>query len=627
MWRQRDPTALGPDQLAVASLEVSGYPAVVDAQALLRSDVTAYGPNGPFFGDYLDDFLAHQRPGEILIPLGPYLRQLPRASGGDYAAAVAAALAEPTAYVEAIVAAGGSVQLMVNCATPRWLGSHSYDHDVLTGIDEPGDQPIWACSAPSDLAEWESIVRGVAEHHSDQAASIRFCFGSEPENYFAGTSGAFLDRMAASIRGVRAATNGDRFAVGGPTVVGHLHSELMRATPTLGADDIVTFTSESLDRPLVQLMIEDAGVRGSRIDYVSLHLFSASPVPGATATWVGARADISTWLSDSGFSPGDVEVVLNDFPEWAPYESNDTEYFAAMTLSSLVAMTDHTLRNPGAVRMLQGFLMPWGFRPSGPAKAGFTGVPALTTERGVHKAVFHANELMTKMTGTLIRVTSDDPFINAIAARDDRQLTVLLTNHVPAEYEIDLLYDFWEKSPVLNNDHGGVRIGQFGYTRQQILGDVVRTFYDGVPPEPQTLLDDLFADPSRIDCGDLGWPAEVETWCEALQTFGRRARLKRDAFTAVTLDLSGQASGEMRVREYVVDAEYANPYPDRDSLHARIDAAQSSDTLASELEAISSEYGADSGLVRDEIMDLSDPETPVAVRMRPNAVHLLVLSP
>lgn len=236
-------------------------------------------------------------------------------------------------------------------------------------------------------------------------------------------------------------------------------------------------------------------MQGLPLHRVTLHQFGSSPVPSVGALWNLARDEISDWLLADGYVPADVEAVINDFPQWAPYTSNDTEYFAAHAGSSLIAMLDSSLIKGEPVRAIQGFLFDFGFRPDGVFPAGFTGVPGLTNEKWLIEPAYNMNSLLAELKGTLTPVASDDPFIHAIAALDVTDMGVLVVNYVPLEYQVDLKYDYWEQYPIMKNNFVADDLSGVVYDENELA----TMFFGGVPPTKLELIDALLADPSPID--------------------------------------------------------------------------------------------------------------------------------
>lgn len=616
-------TADAPDCVRL-TLDESGYPEAARAEDLLRADVTAYGLGSDAFPLFLDHFLANQRAGETVIELGHALRQIERVPSGDYGPPVAAVANEVSDVVDRIVADGGRVQLVVHCSTPRWLSTQPYEHDVQSGVNEPSDQPVYACSPPSDPTAWRAIMRAVADHFAAHANAITIVLGNEPDGYFVGERDDLLAWYEQSVRGVLDSHAGTLYRVGGLTTVTPAVRRLGNAIPTLGPDDVLTFEAREYDEPITQSWIRHAGAAGLPIDVVTLHMFGHSPAPKETTYWNRAARQIGAWLATAGYDPAAVDVVIDDWPEWAPYATNDTEYLASYTASGRISMIDFSLRNPGSLRMVQGFLMPYGFRPPGDAPGGFNGVPALSTELGIDKPVYTVHSMLARMNGTIEPVLSEDPFVSALAADDGAVVSILVSNHVPVEHQVDTLYGVYEQRPIIANDFGGHDI----VAEDVDLAELARVFYAGETPSFEQLFDDAFADPSRIDVSLLDWPDDVKIFFREAQRVGRLGRLRRSAPARVDLDVSALPLGTYRVEELVVDAAHANTYADREALGARMLAARAAGParVAEEAQAITDEYGPDSGLVRDTEVQLGGTAPLLRLVMAPSAVHLLRLT-
>lgn len=616
-----EPCVAGDADCVELALDPSGYVDAGTAEALLRSDVVGYGLGSQEFPLFLDHFLSKQRTGEVLLEVGHALSQVEQAPDGNYSSRVAAVATDVTEAVAKVIAAGGRVQLVVHCSTPKWLSVNPLDHNTQSGVREPSAQPVYACSMPSNLATWRAIMRGLADHFSTHADSITIVIGNEPDSYFVGERAELLTWYEQSVRGVLDSSAGRRYRVGGLTFVSPLNRRIGNAVPTLGANDKVTFAAREYDEPLTQSWIAHAGAAGLPIHVVTLHMTGGSPAPKETTYWNRARKQVAQWLVNARFDPSTVDLVIDDWPQWAPYASNDTEYFAAYTASGRISMLDSSLRSAGTVRMVQGFLMPFGFRPPGSAPSGFNGVPAMYTEFGVIKPVFNVHAMLGTMRGRITAVRSADPFVSAVAADDGKVVSILLSNHVPLEAQTDLLYGVYKETPILANDFGGndVTLADVDFD------ELARVFYDGKKPSVDQLLKDALADPSRIDVSRLAWPDEAKTFFREAQRIGRLGRVRRATRARVDLELKALPAGSYRVEEFVVDASRANTYFHRQALDARVRAArnQGMARIAQEVRAITDEFNLESGQVRDAPVELGGSTTPLRIVMEPNSVHLL----
>ncbi|MBW1810982.1 MAG: hypothetical protein JRJ87_22525, partial [Deltaproteobacteria bacterium] len=288
------------------------YPTTALASDVLRSDISTQGLGYPDdYGPRLDATLQRHRVGEMLIQVGFVLRDLVREPSGSYQTQIANRFNPYMTYIDATIAAGGRVRLQLHCSTPPWLASYPYPHSVLSGLDEPSDEPVSACSAPVNLVEWRAIIRDVGEHFGSQAGQISFSIGSEPENYFAGGLDELLDWYTATAQGILDSTQGSAYRLGGLTMGRHKHASLSKTAPTL-QQDTVTFTSVEYDESITKTWIEHSAVMGLPLDMVTLHHFGGSPVPAVGTNWRHTRRDISTWLEANGYQPEQVEVLIED---------------------------------------------------------------------------------------------------------------------------------------------------------------------------------------------------------------------------------------------------------------------------------------------------------------------------
>ncbi len=610
--------AIEPAELVVGA---TTYPRVALAQDVLRSDISTQGLGYPDrYGPRLDASLQRHRVGEMIMQVGFVLRDVVQEPSGDYQTQLASLFVPYMTFIDDVISAGGRVRLLIHCSTPEWLATHPYAHSVLDGEDGDSDEPVWGCSAPTDLAEWRAIMRGVGEHFGSRASQVSFSIGSEPENYFVGGLDELLDWYTATVQGLLDSTQGSSYKVGGVTTVTHRHAGLSKTAPTLDQGR-VTFTEEEYSQSITKSLIEHSAAQGLPLDWVTLHQFGGSPVPKVGTYWRRTRLDISTWLQASGYQPDQVEVLIEDWPQWAPFTSNDTEYYAAHMASGIISMLDLTLTEGAPVRPVQSFLFDFGFRPEGEFPAGFAGRVGLSTQEGIIKPIFNLNSLLAELEGTVSPVQSSDPFVHGIAAAGPDHATVLVVNQIPLEYQIDVLYDYWEQRPLMENYFTGDDLTGISYN----IVELVDVFFGGVMQPWPDLIDAFLADPSDIDLDQLSWPPEIKAAWTEMRRIGRLARPKRACPTEGRITLEALPVGTYRVEHYVIDSRHANAYSDRELLEQRLDAAGpvGSPEWIQEVLSINEEYDAESGKLPDDEILLDVSREPFVFDMEPNSVHVV----
>ncbi|MBW1811350.1 MAG: hypothetical protein JRJ87_24390, partial [Deltaproteobacteria bacterium] len=242
-------------------------------------------------------------------------------------------------------------------------------------------------------------------------------------------------------------------------------------------------------------------------------------------------------------------------------------------------------------------------------------------EMGIIKPVYNANSLLAELEGTMTPVQSSDPFVHAIAATGPEHATLLIANQIPLEYQIDVLYDYWEQTPILENHFAEEDLSEFTYDLKEFL-DV---FFNGVMPPWPELFDAFLADPSSIDLDELSWPDEIKAAWSEMRRFGRLARPKRLCNTEIRISLDGLQDGRYRFEHYVLDSRHANTYHDRELLDQRLTTAQAAgrEALLAEILSINQEYDAESGKLDDAEVLLEQPREPVVIDMEPNSVHVV----
>lgn len=623
----------GPDdESGVTEVGVPAAGTRLTAETHLRADVVGYGltwKDPQYLELTMPEFLAEQRVGQILIEADEALRQaqiagdcIPDATNAC-PTDVLSRLDRLQALTGEILAAGGSVMVSLNCATPRWISKHpDYDHSVLSGEDEPSAEPVWACAPPTGSpAQFRALVSGLAGAILDVAQEtvdplepgrIVFNYGGEPSNYFVGTATELLATYRAFARGVRDADSEGLIRIGGPNEVFHRSNELKKAVVTLQpSSGRVTFAAEELDRPLVEELIRFVAAESLPLDLVTLHQFELSPVPPKTAHWVAVRRDVSGWLEAAGLAPGSVEVVINDFPGWKAFEANDKPYLAAHVASSRIAMLVHSLDKSETVRMLNGFAVPVGSYSSVTPVAGFDGIYALFNNFAIKKPIYSMHRLFSRMRGQIAPVEVDDTFIAAVAAVDATGTDVLLSNFIPAEIDYDLLYH-QPRIHILAND----------FCDATGLDPSDDPFFDDYTGEGglERLLDDLFSGAIDVDAIDTLTDDEA-CWLSTAQRIGTEARERRGKAHRIELRFEVNPASAYHWEIRIIDATHANPWADRDALQQELVSASNPETA---IAAINERYAVDEPAASGEAgPGKSTLEIPTT--MEPNAVHLVSL--
>ena len=309
---------------------------------------------------------------------------------------------------------------------------HSFPKDFATGWSYP----------PKDYAKWSELVFQFAKHLSDRygAASVKTWLWevwNEPDIfYWHGTAEEYFKLYDISAEAVRRAVPGA--TIGGPDSTGP------------GSDRSAEFLRAFLDH-CAHGENYATGKTGARLDFISFH-------PKGSPEWVDGhvRMGMARQLKvlDAGFK------IVASFPEWRKTPiilgENDPEGCAACSAKEhpqnayrngalYGAYTTVVLR--GAMKLaeedgvnLRGSVT-WAFQFDG--QPYFEGLRALATN-GIDKPVLNAFRMLGLLGETRLTVTSSsavpvrqmvqngvrvEPNVDAIAARKEREVGVLIVNY------------------------------------------------------------------------------------------------------------------------------------------------------------------------------------------------------
>lgn len=646
-----DPAKAGPE-LAAESFR----PGIV-AYGLLESD-----SHSDYYG--LDQFLGSTRGrgGYVKFDVGDLFRKL------ETEADLAALLATLDVPIARAIDNGSRVELNIHCMLPNALSKfEGYNHDVLTGIDQPSAQPIYACGPLKDRpkgspvvdetvkaqvrATWQATMKALAEHLLPYGDKIVYLLGNEPDNYFAGDEQEFFELFEVSLRGLR--SGNARARIGGVTT-DYKMSKLTHISPVFDVEtNTFSFSSKELARPFIQLWLEHLHQKQLAIDVIQVKSFGASPVPASSAFWIPLHQAIETWLGlNADAHAGEVELLISDFPGWhtvcaeqadGQWESIwDSEYFSAWYASTYIAMKSYIAANKGVVQNIEpllSFLIEFGIEaffhtscePDGSRPAGFGGAIGLITEKTkLPKPILHSLSLLTALDGNLLVVDQPDPNLQVIASvdKEKKKVSVLLSYFIPSELNYHTAgFKGYEWGTLFKNAHG---VEREHVALEDIEPSAAVKSYLKDDDFPKRFVHDLLAGPDVLEIDSLGLPAGYAAFFAAARQAGQQHRKIRAASAQglhkrVKLDFSALEQARYRLRSHVIDAMHGNAYTDRHTLHKELEAAQASGGQAAAmalLETMRARYGISSTIDRDEeLVDKGE----VMLSLRPNSVHLVVL--
>ncbi len=621
-----------------------------DAAQFMRPSVTAY-----LIDDYdqvgiLDRFLADfdQRVGMVLYDvLDEELHNL--APPPNETTDLATRLQRVDENVAKIVAAGGTVLLGFNCAMPDFLSSRQgMAHSVLSGELEPAAATVSACSPPrnEDAARdaWAAVMQAVGAYFSKYGNQVVYMFGSEPENYFAGTADEMFDTYGQAITGV---------------LTGHPTAKIAAITPVEMADsmskavavysappaDRYDYTSEQLTEPLLKKWIDYATGNGLPIDFLTFHTWNPSSHPQADAYFEEYAETIEGWLTSAAYTGPPVVMLPTDFAGWENtclvdssdgHESYyDSEYLSAMFVDHAVATQRYAHSTLNASGPLQGIHLVYGYlmdmhswASCMPVLAGLGGFPGMVTTQGLPKPSYNALWLMSKLQGSIDFPSSDDALVNTVSAYETNgteRVSILLTRHIPSE-----LHYVAEEGGYQGYSNGSLFRHSFGYDLGPLSDETPSTLmlnYLGQPDQPRGFVRDLLAEPPVFDVNDLGLSEARTNRYTAVRQQGLLFRQEASRNRSVDVNVSNLTSTQFQLQTFCVDTSHGNVYRARQSIQDQFDAVAGNATALAQLIAeLKTTYGVASTQVETRTITATGNTATVRIEMEPNSVWLVVLT-
>lgn len=578
------------------------------AEDVLRTNVAAY-THESIPPAIWEKFLAEQRVGDVLIdPVGDFI-------GSKSFEDLRSRLRKNDALVKQILSAGGRVQLMIGSAImPRWLSSQPKNEgDLFAGGLSEGVK-IWRSVPPSDFAKWREVAKAVVHHFNVELQArgrIYYVVGNEPDNYWVGTEDEHNEYYRSFVLGALDADPDVR--LGGITPAQFDAKRFSKFNPRSKPDGSVEFQEIATKngKPILYNWIAYCRAKGLPIRVVTWHQYpAASPTPPEGTLWLWGERQIRSWLAEFGYS--DVELILNDWPEWRPVlEENDSEFKAAYVAAGVTAMVSNGDLTPVYLGLRD--MSAYTDKGAAGASGSFGGGTGLFTRVGIAKPVYSAYALSSKMKGQIVPVETGDDFVQALAAVDGESVSVLLSNFIPSR-RIMSRNTFGASGAALAEEELDMirkRIQAQGWDRERLMKELL----DGT-----------------LEVGKLGLPEGLTRRLEGLQNLARR-RPKRGAEpVTISVAISGTArKGRfLRYEEYVVDETHANSYSLREEIAAKVgelEETRDRDAAMRLVADVNRRTDVASGKIRDERLAGDGETLTITVVMRPNAVHLVVLSP
>jgi hypothetical protein len=629
------------------------------AQDLFRPGVVAYGllladKYKNYYGLKQFSSATQSRGGYVKIEeISSLIREM------SSAADLPAKLLEVDEAVSLAISGGSKVELIIACSLPNFLSKlEGYNHDVISGENIPNGQPMFSCAPLKNATlarnTWTSIMKEVAKFFSKYGDDVVFIIGNEPETYFAGNSAELFEIFEITAKGLRAGNGSVK--IGGLSPSRYDLDNLGHTEPVYdsGADSF-SFSKEVLGAPLLQLWLKDLNTKNLGIDIIQTKHFGANPAPASSGFWVKEHLEIETWLQANPNSyNSNVELIYSDFPGWhtvcaedqfGNWESVwDSEYFSSWYVSTYLSMKQYATERTGIINNVEpllSFLIEFGSdayfhtscEPDESRPAGFRGAIGLITGKSkLPKPILHSLNLLTGLSGSIVKVKNDDTNIQAIAAYDKQnsQVSVLISHFVPSELSYNTAgwigYDWGQ----LFNNHYGIDFDMKELKSMSPNSELQKYLDD--PNFPKGFVHDLLAGPEVLDLNTLELPDNFVEFFNVTRAAGMKHRKIKEQYNKglkkkIHLDFSGLLDGSYTLVHQVIDKDHGNAYTERESIQSELEAAHSQGgevELKKKLEEVRVKYGIDSTFLSEKSFSVKGATT-VEVSLNPNSVHLLIL--
>jgi len=581
----------------------------VTADSFLRTNIVAYAhdfiPN-----DIWEKFFKEQRVGDILLDTSGISRDSKDIND------IKTKMRDLDHLVLRTISQGGRVQLVFQHGIPRWLSSDPQNEgNLFPGVQSSGEK-IWHSSPPADYQKWQEIAYAFVDHFNndlDTRGKAYYILGSEPENYWVGEEQEFYRYYKHFVLGAREADPNAK--VGGINVVGLKQNTFTKYNPETQPNGSVKFSKITTEdkKPIIYNWLKFTESQNLPVNIVAWHDYPApSPVPAQTANWVVAEKKIRQWLDEFGYS--DVELILNDWPEWKPVEhENDSEFQAAYVASSLISMFE----NGGGVKPLYlGLRDLAAYSKNAKDNASFGGGTGLFTSVGIAKPIYNLYALLGKMQGRLIMTQTGDEYVRGLTSVTDDSIYVLLVNFIPSEriMRYNTYYNIEGKSldPQMKNNIKHMLESEFK-TKDTNIHELSKAIMK-----------------SNIDFDTLNLPSHITEKITRLQKTYRESLLRSTQVANVNVSLRNIQGGRQHwvQVEYVIDKNHANSYTIRNEMSAKAKLLSLKDDKKKAhkfINDVNQLTNIDSGRIEKKNVKIQGADYNFNVTLEPNSIHLIVL--
>ena len=308
------------------------------------------------------------------------------------------------------------------CGMPLWLSSNT----SLEDFNNEHQHPRGFHYPPKDYQQWAEVVGAIVNHFNHRLGlDAYYKIWGEPDwDWWSGTEAEYFKLYRYAALGAKRAD--PRARVGGPSVSGwnsiksnHLQLSL-KSRPML-----YNFIQYCRITPLPEL-----GLAKLPIDFLIWHAFNLDPL--SDFSYRDPAETSRRWLQEAGYDPH-TEILIGEWNTWEKKDNitghsfssqgHDTHFAAAYLAASLIAMAKADI-----TYHCFAYLEDW---LTGPEFAGDFG---LFTKKGIIKPSYNAMRLFNLLGNQALAVhIQEDPFIMAVASKDQERITLLLTQFIPTE--------------------------------------------------------------------------------------------------------------------------------------------------------------------------------------------------
>lgn len=642
---------------------------------LLALDKPGNPLNAPYFG--LDQYLGatNSRSGYLVIDeLSNLLNSMTQLADDSE---LNLHLAEVNDAVDHATQRGARVVLRLSCALPDALSKWSgYDHNILSGLAEDSEQPLYACAPLRDETArntWRRLMETTARYFGDRYGDrVVFIIFDEPETYFGGSFEELYDLFETTADGLR--SGNPTVKIGGLTTSSYNMEKLKKANLAYHPDpdltnsideSYFTSTAETLATPLIEAWLDRLDQRNLPIDIIQTKRFDGNPAPADSAFWVEEVAEIERWLqANPQAHSGPVEMFYTDFPGWHTVCAEDqqgdresiwdSEYFPAWYASTYIAMKAYQQDHTGSIGNLEpllAYLIEYGYpsyfhtscerdlsRPAGfngsiSLNAGLTSIGGQEVKTYIPKPILNVLHLLTGFDGDLIPLQSGDRNVHTVAAHDSgsQETSILLSYFLPSEVNYHTAgITGYQMGHLFRNDYG------VSYDAQELTSitpnPTLQSYLDH-PDHPQPLIRDLLEGPQTLAISDLGVTPEYAEFLTAAREAGMQnrsllAQAQSGRYKTVSVNLQGLAPGNYQVVRQAVDRDHGNANSHRYAIHAELESAFVSGGTTALAEAAGRYqilYGEESTRLATEQLAVTNQGGSLTLSLKPNSVHLITL--